>query len=119
VTILYEYCSKVYPERFFDILYKNDKIFDKGDPIISQVDAYLKADSVLIIERAFQHLITSCNTPHIFSSLVRSQCVEPIIKDIMNKGGENVVKYFDGGGTRRTLSKKAPGRRHIRTRIRH
>ena len=31
VTILYEYCSKVYPERFFDILYKNDKIFDKGD----------------------------------------------------------------------------------------
>ena len=31
VTILYEYCSKVYPERFFDILYKNDKIFNKGD----------------------------------------------------------------------------------------
>ena len=25
VSILYEYCSKVYPERFFDILYKNDK----------------------------------------------------------------------------------------------
>lgn len=31
VSILYEYCSKVYPERFFDILYKNDKIFDKED----------------------------------------------------------------------------------------
>ena len=31
VSILYEYCSKVYPERFFDILYKNDKIFNKGD----------------------------------------------------------------------------------------
>jgi len=90
-----------------------------SDPIISQVDAYLKADSVLIIERAFEHLITSCNTPDIFSSLVRSQCVEPIIKDIMNKGGENVVNYFDGGGRRRTLSKKAPRRRHIRTRIRH
>ena len=29
VQILYEYCSKVYPERFFDILYKNDKIFMK------------------------------------------------------------------------------------------
>ena len=28
VTILYDYCSKVYPERFFDILYKNEKIFD-------------------------------------------------------------------------------------------
>ena len=31
VSILYKYCSKVYPERFFDILYKNDKIFNKGD----------------------------------------------------------------------------------------
>jgi hypothetical protein len=30
VDILYEYCSKVYPERFFDILYKNEKIFDKN-----------------------------------------------------------------------------------------
>ena len=29
VDILYEYCSKVYPERFFDILYKNEKLFDK------------------------------------------------------------------------------------------
>lgn len=27
VAILYDYCSKVYPERFFDILYKNEKIF--------------------------------------------------------------------------------------------
>ena len=31
VSILYQYCSKVYPERFFDILYKNDKIFNKED----------------------------------------------------------------------------------------
>ena len=30
VDILYEYCSKVYPERFFDILYKNEKLFDKN-----------------------------------------------------------------------------------------
>ena len=29
VDILYNYCSKVYPERFFDILYKNEKLFDK------------------------------------------------------------------------------------------
>jgi hypothetical protein len=27
VSVLYDYCSKVYPERFFDILYKNEKIF--------------------------------------------------------------------------------------------
>jgi hypothetical protein len=31
VTILYEYCSKVYPERFFDILYKNEKLFNKQE----------------------------------------------------------------------------------------
>ncbi len=30
VDILYNYCSKVYPERFFDILYKNEKLFDKN-----------------------------------------------------------------------------------------
>ena len=30
VDVLYEYCSKVYPERFFDILYKNEKLFDKN-----------------------------------------------------------------------------------------
>ena len=30
VEILYKYCSKVYPERFFDILYKNEKLFDKS-----------------------------------------------------------------------------------------
>ena len=30
VSILYDYCSKVYPERFFDILYKNEKLFDKN-----------------------------------------------------------------------------------------
>jgi GTP cyclohydrolase I len=31
VNILYEYCSKVYPERFFDILYKNEKLFNKKE----------------------------------------------------------------------------------------
>jgi hypothetical protein len=40
VTILYEYCSKVYPERFFDILYKNDKIFDKGDAANANVNTH-------------------------------------------------------------------------------
>ena len=31
INILYEYCSKVYPERFFDILYKNEKLFNKAE----------------------------------------------------------------------------------------
>lgn len=89
-----------------------------SDLVKSKVDTYLKADSVLIIERAFDSLVKSCNTPDVFSSVVRSQCVEPIIKHIMNKGGENIVNYFDGGGggskkmTR--LFKKASRRRRIR-----
>ena len=32
VTLLskvYEYCGKIFPERFFDILYKNENIFTK------------------------------------------------------------------------------------------
>ena len=97
-----------------------------SDLVISQVDTYLKADSVLIIERAFDSLVKSCNTPDVFSSVVRSQCVEPIIKHIMNKGGENVVNYFDGGGggskkTTRLFKKASRRRRHnrTRTRIRH
>lgn len=99
-----------------------------SDLVISQVDTYLKADSVLIIERAFESLVKSCNTPDIFSSVVRSQCVEPIIKHIMNKGGENIVNYFDGGGggskkTTRLFKKASRRRRHrhirTRTRIRH
>jgi hypothetical protein len=40
VSILYEYCSKVYPERFFDILYKNDKIFDKKDAANMNVNTH-------------------------------------------------------------------------------
>lgn len=99
-----------------------------SDLVISQVDTYLKADSVLIIKRAFESLVKSCNTPDVFSSVVRSQCVEPIIKHIMNKGGENIVNYFDGGGggskkTTRLFKKASRRRRHrhirTRTRIRH
>ena len=29
--ILFEYCKKVYPERFFDILYQNQEIFEDED----------------------------------------------------------------------------------------
>lgn len=40
VTILYEYCSKVYPERFFDILYKNEKLFDKNASEYANVNTH-------------------------------------------------------------------------------
>ena len=31
IKSLYEYCSEVYPERFFDLLYKNDEMFKDDD----------------------------------------------------------------------------------------
>lgn len=31
VQSLFEYCKKIYPERFFDLLYQNEDIFDKPD----------------------------------------------------------------------------------------
>ena len=40
VQILYEYCSKVYPERFFDILYKNEKLFDKNASEYASVNTH-------------------------------------------------------------------------------
>jgi len=40
VQILYDYCSKVYPERFFDILYKNDKIFDLNSSDYANVNTH-------------------------------------------------------------------------------
>ena len=33
VEKLYEFCNKRYPERFFDILYQNDKIFEDDKTI--------------------------------------------------------------------------------------
>jgi hypothetical protein len=40
VQILYDYCSRVYPERFFDILYKNDKIFDPNSSDYANVNTH-------------------------------------------------------------------------------
>jgi hypothetical protein len=33
---IYHYCLGVYPERFFDILYQNDEIFDSSSEINTQ-----------------------------------------------------------------------------------
>ena len=40
VEILYEYCSKVYPERFFDILYKNEKLFSEKNGESTNVNTH-------------------------------------------------------------------------------
>ena len=31
LSILFTYCTKVYPQRFFDILYQNEEIFEESN----------------------------------------------------------------------------------------
>lgn len=85
-----------------------------NDPIVSQLDLYLKPESIPIIERALEPLIKSCDNTANFNNAVRSQCIEPIIKQIVSGNrGVNIENYFDGGGK---LLKKASRRRHTRSR---
>ena len=65
-----------------------------SDPIVSQVDIYLKPESIPIIERALESLMKSCLSAD-FVNVVQSQCIEPIIKRVAN--GTNVESYFSGG----------------------
>ena len=72
-----------------------------SDPIVSQVDIYLKPESIPIIERALESLMKSCLSAD-FVNVVQSQCIEPIIKRLAN--GTNVESYFSGGGRFRKAS---------------
>jgi hypothetical protein len=72
-----------------------------SDPIVSQVDIYLKPESIPIIERALESLMKSCLSAD-FVNVVQSQCIESIIKRVAN--GTNVENYFNGGGKFRKAS---------------
>jgi hypothetical protein len=75
---------------------------------------YLKPESLPIIERALEPLMKSCDNIANFTNDVRSQCIEPIMKQIVNGNrGVNIEKYFDGG------SGKQSRRRHTRSRRRN
>lgn len=66
-----------------------------SDPMVSQVDIYLKPESIPIIERAIEPLKKSCLSAD-FVNVMLSQCIEPIIKRVAN--GAGVENYFSGGG---------------------
>ena len=66
-----------------------------NDPIVSQVDVYLKPESLPIIESALEPLMQSCLSAN-FVNVVQSQCIKPIIKRVAN--GTDVENYFSGGG---------------------
>ena len=84
-----------------------------NDPIVSQLDVYLKPESLPIIERALQPLMKSCDNPAIFNNVVRSLCIEPIMKQIINGNRKvNIENYFDGG--KKLLKKASSRRRHTR-----
>lgn len=86
------------------------------DPIVSQVDSYLKPESLPIIEGAIEPLMKSCDNVANFNNGVQSQCIEPIMKQIVNSNrGVNIEKYFDGGN-RRKYFKKTLRRRYTRGR---
>ena len=72
-----------------------------SDPMVSQVDIYLKPESIPIIESALEPLMKSCLSAD-FVNVVQSQCIEPIIKRVAN--GTNVESYFSGGGRFRKAS---------------
>jgi len=63
--------------------------------MVSQVDVYLKPESIPIIERAIEPFMQSCLSAD-FVNVVQSQCIEPIIKRVAN--GTDVESYFNGGG---------------------
>ena len=82
-----------------------------NDPRVSQVDVYLKPESLPIIERALVPLMKSCLSAD-FVNIVQSQCIEPIIKRVAN--GTDFENYFTGGGRFLKVA-----RRRRRTRTRH
>ena len=86
-----------------------------SDPVVSQVDVYLKPESIPIIERAIEPLMKSCLSTE-FVNIVQSQCIEPIIKRIV-ANGTDVESYFSGGGrfpkvVRRRRRRSRRARRH-------
>jgi len=81
-----------------------------SDPVVSQVDVYLKPESIPIIERAIEPLMQSCLSAD-FANVVQSQCIEPIIKRVV-ANGTDVESYFSGGGKAHRRSSSRRTRRH-------
>ena len=88
-----------------------------NDPIVNQVDSYLKPESLPIIERALEleSLTKSCLSAD-FVKVVQSQCIEPIIKHVAN--GADVENYFSGGFRKMAAASSRTCRSRTRSRTR-
>jgi len=86
-----------------------------NDPIVNQVDSYLKPESLPIIERALEPLAKSCLSAD-FVQVVQSQCIKPIIKHVAS--GADVENYFSGGFRKMAVASSRKCRTRGRTRSR-
>ena len=86
-----------------------------NDPIVNQVDSYLKPESLPIIERALEPLTKSCLSAN-FVQVVQSQCIKPIIKHVAS--GADVENYFSGGFRKMAVASSRKCRTRSRTRSR-
>jgi len=86
-----------------------------NDPIVNQVDSYLKPESLPIIERALEPLTKSCLSAD-FVQVVQSQCIKPIIKHVAS--GADVENYFSGGFRKMAVASSRKCRTRGRTRSR-
>lgn len=86
-----------------------------NDPIVNQVDLYLKPESLSIIERALEPLTKSCLSADFFQ-VVQSQCIKPIIKHVAS--GADVENYFSGGFRKMAAASSRKCRTRGRTRSR-
>ena len=91
------------------------KMSRSDDPIVNKVDSYLKPESLPIIERAVDTLITSCLSAD-FVKVVQSQCIEPIIKQVAS--GADVENYFNGGFRKMAAASSRTCRSRTRSRTR-
>ena len=74
ITYLYEHCKKIYPVRFFDILYKNTEMFTRRGSSSNSGDASVEIDVHFLPEIDF---VNVWNTP-----------------DISDKTRETIMKYL-------------------------
>jgi len=86
-----------------------------NNPIVNQVDSYLKPESLPIIERALEPLTKSCLSAN-FVQVVQSQCIKPIIKHVAS--GADVENYFSGGFRKMAVASSRKCRTRSRTRSR-
>ena len=103
---LFDYCKTVYPERFFDILYQNEEVFnnDSNTCFLPQIDfaqLYFDTTSVQTKETLWKYLqlilfsiVTSIDSKDSFGA--NTQLFEAINSDEFKNKLQDTVKQMEG-----------------------